>query len=1439
MEAHVRVQKFKANAGMFYARIIFSCFCIHIAVVALLLTKKVSAATTPEEGHEVELIQTVVWPPFPAGEGQGISIDSNFAYVAYGSGGLRIYDLNSPTNPVVVGAVDTPGTARRVSVLGSYAYVADRTGGLQIVDIREPRELRVIGAIELNLDVLDVKVTGNLAFVLGVGSAQNRLVVVDISSPAAPVILGRTVISADSSLVLNGGYVYALGGRSLSVVDVQDPTSPKVISETSLDPNGGPVQSVYGAALALRGELLYVAGSTLQVFDISNPLVPVKKWQAASDFGYAALSVSISDNLLVLGNGAVFNISTPDAPLAVTTQTFEFSQVAIGGSTAYAVVYTGVKTFSLSPGVPRFDLPSGSSAPDPGDLVNVALSADYALIGGSSGVYILNTENKLAPYRASFLPGAGDFSAVSFAVGKAYILKQSGCLPGFTGCLQAIDLSDLRAPVVLGQAPINNQSPLDFAINGDYAYVAQTGDLAVFDISDPRKPVFLQEVELQGAFSIALQRGYAFVVGRELLQVLGLSDPARPKLVASLPIRYEWGDDPRLIVNGDYGYIGGKSLQIIDLSDPLAPRFAGETLPPPRGPAQLVDSDVRPYAAKENHLYALSGTRLIALDISNPTVPTVAGSLELPDFGADLSVEGGTFAVALGRRGTVFGRILDLAPSAPRFEFPLQDISGHPGSRMTLRPQVRGAGPLGYQWYKNGQALTDSPNLLSARAADLSFPALNVFDSGEYSLVVSNALGAVTSAPVAVKISAPIQLQEVQSWPGIPADFMQGRFSDMIVRSNLAYTAGNGLQIFDLSVPAEPTWLGGVAIYFSTLLDLSDEYAYVVANSQQLHIVDVKDPHSPRKVGLYSINESIYGVVAIDRTVFLASSEALYALDVSHPGSPKLIGRLPTNVLTASYLSPEDRAMSYADGYLYVGGLHVFDARDPARLRKVGELTPRRRPMSSSLSGGYLLLGEGGGLEMVDVRNPAVPKSVLDISVDAGVASAAIRGKHLFIASTGDFTHELLAYDITDPASPVLVSRFDTRTMPVSMATFENYALIGTIEDFQVVDIANPLAPSRVATFARPPGVSGFWIYGDHGFAVDTKGDLQILDITNPAQLKRIGGLPRKAGGNPVSWNYQMQFAGQHAFLLNGDPPLQAIDLTDIAEPKVVWSSATTTDAYGNPWLYWGTALAGNYLLLSENGLRILDVSNPSAPKEVVRLEMSSGAIATTGTIAFVAYEDKITTLDLTIPSAPVTLGVIPSSGFISSVTVSGHLLFVGGSALRGIGGSLEIFDVSDPKSPTLLSSQSLDWGIEYMAPLGRYLVTSYGGFWLFGSSMNVLDVSVPTAPLLAGSSASLSLLRVAASGRYAYAADRDWGVRVFELVESAPLSARLGSKGFEVVWPSTPESRYQLQSSGQLSPAEWIDLGPPLQATSDVSALRPPADTTHPSQFYRLRVLE
>ena len=196
-----------------------------------------------------------------------------------------------------------------------------------------------------------------------------------------------------------------------------------------------------------------------------------------------------------------------------------------------------------------------------------------------------------------------------------------------------------------------------------YIYVAATFDnsLTVLDVTDPTVPVFKSNIMGKGApnflgaiFDVAKVGNYCYCCsmgnfypghpGDGCLTIIDVSDPANPTFVSSLPV----GTGPEgkcIFISGNLAYIADETtgLYIVDISNPATPFIVGSILHAALGLTSTYDIHGtytggqlgRPYKLG-NYCYLASvavdrtvdtDNALLVVDVSNPAVPTLAGSI--------------------------------------------------------------------------------------------------------------------------------------------------------------------------------------------------------------------------------------------------------------------------------------------------------------------------------------------------------------------------------------------------------------------------------------------------------------------------------------------------------------------------------------------------------------------------------------------------------------------------------------------------------------------------------------------------------------------------------------------------------------------------------------------------------------------------------------------
>ena len=108
-----------------------------------------------------------------------MKVSGDIAHVSDGVDGLLSINISTATAPTLQSAYNTPGNAQCVDVSGTVAYVADGSGGLRILQTVAPT---AVVAYATGMDAQDVQVVGTTAYV---ADGANGLKIFDVSSLSA------------------------------------------------------------------------------------------------------------------------------------------------------------------------------------------------------------------------------------------------------------------------------------------------------------------------------------------------------------------------------------------------------------------------------------------------------------------------------------------------------------------------------------------------------------------------------------------------------------------------------------------------------------------------------------------------------------------------------------------------------------------------------------------------------------------------------------------------------------------------------------------------------------------------------------------------------------------------------------------------------------------------------------------------------------------------------------------------------------------------------------------------------------------------------------------------------------------------------------------------------------------------------------------------------
>jgi hypothetical protein len=241
----------------------------------------------------------------------GLTLAGNIAVVsvipgctglcAWSNGEIRLYDLSTSIRPNCLATL--PISAEHVIAEGNLLYITGTENSifskLYIVDITTPASPVILSSTPISGAGYLVK-KANIVYISQMpydDASANKfqsVQTIDVSDPVHPVtenaIAGLLSFQDYAPIIMNGDTLYYLDRFGLNVVNIHDRRNPVFVTNIPLD-------GVSARSFSLhRNKLFVAAGSSgVKVFDITQPDNPV--FLKAMRTQTAALSVTVSDGL--------------------------------------------------------------------------------------------------------------------------------------------------------------------------------------------------------------------------------------------------------------------------------------------------------------------------------------------------------------------------------------------------------------------------------------------------------------------------------------------------------------------------------------------------------------------------------------------------------------------------------------------------------------------------------------------------------------------------------------------------------------------------------------------------------------------------------------------------------------------------------------------------------------------------------------------------------------------------------------------------------------------------------------------------------------------------------------------------------------------------------------------------------------------------------------
>jgi hypothetical protein len=269
---------------------------------------------------------------------------------------------------------------------------------------------------------------------------------------------------------------------------------------------------------------------------------------------------------------------------------------------------------------------------------------------------------------------------------------------------------------------------------------------------------------------------------------------------------------------------------------------------------------------------------------------------------------------------------------------------------------------------------------------------------------------------------------------------------------------------------------------------VAGNYAYVADEGSGLQIIDISNPANPVTTGSVATPNSASDIYVSGNYAYVADyGSGLQVIDISNPANPVITGSINTGGGTSGV---------YVSGYAYVAddetGLHIIDISNPANPVSSGSIAILSGARDVVVSGTYAYVVCANDLKVVDISNPANP--TISGSCAASGYGVYVSGNYAYVAG---WSLGLRVVDISNPVSPAIVGTYDTPGNAYGVYVSGNYAYVADWagSGLKIIDITTPATPTLAGSIATASVAMGVYISGNYAYVADGYAGLQIISI--------------------------------------------------------------------------------------------------------------------------------------------------------------------------------------------------------------------------------------------------------------------------------------------------------------------------------------------------------
>jgi hypothetical protein len=569
---------------------------------------------------------------------------------------------------------------------------------------------------------------------------------------------------------------------------------------------------------------------------------------------------------------------------------------------------------------------------------------------------------------------------------------------------------------------ILDSKAIEVEVADNIAYSLFGSGLLVVDITDPADPLLLGRYFFQEAAEDLRLMGNLLIVADSTagIQIIDVSDSSAPAFVGSYSTS---GEAMGLDLRGDTLFVanGSRGLLVLTLDTPNDPRFIAEMTEVAPSYSVDVEGDfayladfqrgldivrvsnlpdlefaanvsewpclvqARDVRVSQSHAYVADSDYLATVDITNPMKPLLDTCIE------------------------VSGRALDLFIELP-YLYLASDVGGFHIFEIFTNPHIP-------EW----QSTFDTPD-----------DARGIAVENEVTVVADDFTGMLL-----VDVSNPSAPESLGTF------ISAGENRGGVISGNLSFISqgARGVTIATILDPVHPEVISTFAesVSFVHSLDVGDTLMAVANGFMGLMTVNITDPLIPSYIGKVATGRQVTEVKISGDMAFIVDGD-FHAVDLSDPVNPTVVSSYTTPCFSVD--------LTMADEILFIAdrdcGVHTFDISAPGdSIRLLATQNTPGIAAGIEVDEEYIYLAdESGGFRVIrytldgnmdEIGQFDPGDEAIDVSVNGSVAYLTLR------------RGEIMAIDVGEPASPVLMDSYPTPGSSAAVGTGSSLILVGDV----------------------------------------------------------------------------------------------------------------------------------------------------------------------------------------------------------------------------------------------------------------------------------------------------------------------------------------------------------------------------------------------------------